>query len=324
MAFERFVRAAVTRYQKFNPIWEIWNEPDFGFWPPEPNVFDYEALANATCHEIRAVDATATVVAPGAAKTPRWMRPVPEFLSTLLRSNLVRCLDAVSVHPYLNIGDLDWTPSFWSALRQMASINASATVASSTNTFISSEWGLSTSRDGITDETQASYLAKMLMYNAMDSIGVSIIYDWRDDGNDPKNPEHRFGIVRHDGSAKPAYKAIKQVAAELGDAKPACRLDWPHSIGLVFVQPADNQVKVALWPKQGLFEWSAKATDVARFDVNATVSTAVDLIGAPVDVKVMGDTTIIGPGLPPFYLRLMPTEHVDAVCQKAVQMLTRY
>ena len=49
---------------------------------------------------------------------------------------------------------------------------------------------------------------------------MSIWYDWRDDGADPKDPEHHFGLVRNAYQSgrdpvyepKPAYRAAKTLS----------------------------------------------------------------------------------------------------------------
>ena len=56
-----------------------------------------------------------------------------------------------------------------------------------------------------------------LSTNIASGVPISIWYDWRDDGDNPKNPEHRFGLVHreyHEGrdpvyDPKPAYQAMK-------------------------------------------------------------------------------------------------------------------
>jgi hypothetical protein len=50
----------------------------------------------------------------------------------------------------------------------------------------------------------------------MEGIPLSIWYDWRDDGTDPKEPEHHFGTVRHSlQETKPSYSALQTLVAEL-------------------------------------------------------------------------------------------------------------
>ena len=56
-----------------------------------------------------------------------------------------------------------------------------------------------------------------MLTNVANGIPISIWYDWRDDGSDPSEPEHHFGVVRNAYQAgrdqvyepKPAYRAAK-------------------------------------------------------------------------------------------------------------------
>jgi hypothetical protein len=73
----------------------------------------------------------------------------------------------------------------------------------------------------MTEEKQAQMLARSWLTNVANNISLSIWYDWRDDGLDPKEGEHHFGIVSHsyyEGrepvyDAKPAYLAAKTLTS---------------------------------------------------------------------------------------------------------------
>ncbi len=52
----------------------------------------------------------------------------------------------------------------------------------------------------------------MYLVNLLSGVDLTIDYDWKDDGPDPANSEHRFGIVRQDLSPKPAYTAVSRAA----------------------------------------------------------------------------------------------------------------
>src|SRR5204863_6907432 len=83
--------------------------------------------------------------------------------------------------------------------------------------IISGEWGYSSAWRGMNEEKQAVMLARQFLTNAANGIPVSIWYDWRDDGADPKEAEHHFGLVRNEYRSgqtpvyevKPAYLAAK-------------------------------------------------------------------------------------------------------------------
>jgi hypothetical protein len=58
VAYAANCAAIQTRYAKYNPIWEIWNEPNLErYWGATPNVDDYTQLAIATAKALRGAGA---------------------------------------------------------------------------------------------------------------------------------------------------------------------------------------------------------------------------------------------------------------------------
>ncbi|MEP9356973.1 cellulase family glycosylhydrolase [Xanthobacter sp. KR7-65] len=314
-AFLDFVQAAVIKYGALDPIWEIWNEPDQIFWAPEPNLDAYLLLAKATCKVIRKIDITATVLAPAASLLPRPGALAPPFLAGVIGSDLLNCIDAVSVHPYLHIDELDWTPQLWQAIKRLPRRVEVDAVLPAPPTFVSTEWGLSTYRSGITDETQAAYLVKMVMLNLASNIPLSVIYSWRDAGDDPANPEHRYGITRRDGSAKPSYFALRHLVRQVGDMHFTCRVDWPRAIGLVFQDFASGDAVLATWPRPGRREWSATSNDRVEIQQLIPALSASDAMGSTAAVDFFPDKTTVGPGIQPFFIRLRSGDGVTAICR---------
>jgi hypothetical protein len=65
---------------------------------------------------------------------------------------------------------------------------------------------------GLTESAQAIYLQRrFIQYLGMD-IDVALQYDLKNDGNDPHELEHNYGIVHADYTPKPAYYAYQRVA----------------------------------------------------------------------------------------------------------------
>jgi hypothetical protein len=61
-------------------------------------------------------------------------------------------------------------------------------------------------------------------------IKAAIQYDLRDDGDDPENAEHRFGLVRTDWSPKPSYFAVQRVCSLLSDPVTLFSPTWKTEI----------------------------------------------------------------------------------------------
>jgi hypothetical protein len=72
------------------------------------------------------------------------------------------------------------------------------------------------------DETSAAkYVGRVLFVDNIDGIRRTYLYELQDDGADATNPEDGFGLVRHDGSPKPAFWTVRSIIDQLIDPGPA-------------------------------------------------------------------------------------------------------
>lgn len=233
-AFARFAAAAVTHYRGKRILWEIWNEPNGGFWQPQANVEEYGSLALATAQAIRAADPGATVLAPGTSTLP-----LP-FFESLFKRGLLRYIDAVSFHPYRG-GDPETAAADYAQLRQMIAKYA----PSRDVPLVSSEWGYNTV--DVSEKTQAQYLTRQWLFNIAEGIRVSIWYDWHDDGTDPKYTEHHFGTVNNDDTPKPAYLAAQALTRALAGCTFVKRLPLGSDQDYLLLFRSGKGVKLAAW-----------------------------------------------------------------------------
>ena len=68
---------------------------------------------------------------------------------------------------------------------------------------------------GLARSNRLDYLVRQRLVNLSLQVPVSIWYDWKDDGSDPKEREHHFGMVHPDLKPKPSYTAGKALAETL-------------------------------------------------------------------------------------------------------------
>ncbi len=290
-AFARWAGAVARHYRGRRVIWEIWNEPNISFWRPKPDVTQYITLATATAKTIRAADPDATIVAPASAGFA-W-----EFLEQVLRSDVGPYLDAVSVHPYRGSAPETVTNDY-TQLRQLIE-RTGTTEAQKRRPILSGEWGYSTHAKGVSQETQARYLVRQQLVNVLNGIPVSIWYDWKNDGNDPKENEHNFGTAWPDLRPKPSYQAIEIMTRELGGYAIQQRivLASPDDYCL-WLTNATEGIKVAAWT-------SAKEHEVkATLPASVQASGAMDMNGAPVSVQALGTTLSLTLTESPCYITL--------------------
>jgi polysaccharide biosynthesis protein PslG len=213
-AFARWAVAAVTHFKDRGIIWEIWNEPNGKwFWKPKANADDYAKLALAVSQAIRQSAPDELVVGPALSGSKL------DFVEVSAKAGVFAYWSGITIHPYLRTGPESYGFGYDQVRRlieKYASPNQQIDV-------MCGESGYSTTSSGIDDSTQGKYLARLFLFDVMSGVPLTIWYDWHDDGNDPHNKEHNFGIVHHDyhpGAAqvydpKPAYNAARTYSNEL-------------------------------------------------------------------------------------------------------------
>ena len=198
-AFANFAAAGAKRYTGRGVLWELWNEPNIGFWEPQPSLDAYMALARITIPMVKKADSSSIVIAPATSTVDL------QFLEGCFKKGLLDLIDAVSIHPYRQ----SHPETVEGEIRKLRALIVRYAPDHPDMPIISGEWGYSTAWAMFNDTIQGRYLPRQFMINLSLGIPVSIWYDWHDDGPDPKEPEHHFGTVTQDYTPKPSYKAMQ-------------------------------------------------------------------------------------------------------------------
>ena len=189
-----------------------------------------------TATAMRASDPNAYIIAPGVARCDF------SFLEDCFRLGLLKYVNAVSVHPYR-----DAAPE--TALADYARLRVLMQKMQPPDRQVSlvvSEWGYSAAAFGGDEQAQARYLNRMFLANAYAGIDYTVWYDYRNDGTDGRNYEHNFGLVRQDGTGKPALEAARFMAQQLGERRFSRRLfSLTEDFALEFVDGKNNPCVVA-------------------------------------------------------------------------------
>jgi hypothetical protein len=90
------------------------------------------------------------------------------------------------------------------------------------------EWGWSTFQEaeagnlnaGFTLSAQAKYILRRLTQSLGLGVDATFIYDFKDDGTDPYEDEHHFGLVDYRLNPKPSYGAVQRFAAMIAKYRP--------------------------------------------------------------------------------------------------------
>lgn len=238
-AFARFAGAAAERLKGRGVLYELWNEPNIpNFWKPAPDPAAYVALMRPAAAAVRAADPRAVLVGPASSTIDL------SFLEAIFKGGYLDLVDGVSVHPYRSGPPETAVPEYG----RLRALIARYAAPGRRVPVLSGEWGYSSTN--VSEEVQANYLARQWLVNAWQDIRLSIWYDWKNDGPDPKEPEHRFGTLTQDLQPKPAFTAARELIAALSGYRCVKRLattDPEHNFALLFSTPDGKQQKVAAW-----------------------------------------------------------------------------
>lgn len=212
-AFARWAVAGIKRFRGRGILWEMWNEPNIFFWKPKPNVEDYIKLAREVGRAIRQEVPEELYIGPATSQIDL------KFLEDCFKGGLLEYWDAVSVHPYRQTAPETALPEY-QKLRELIDKYAPA---GKKIPILSGEWGYSAVWKNYDVVRQGKYLPRQWLTNLVAGVPVSIWYDWHDDGPDPKEPEHHFGMVAFpyfEGrnpvyDPKPAYLAARTLCTLL-------------------------------------------------------------------------------------------------------------
>jgi hypothetical protein len=191
------------------------------------------------------------------------------FLARLLAAHDGAGVTAIGFHPYRATAPETLTDELV-AWRSIVSHNLPTW---------NTEWGYSATwfGHGHAPEArarQAVMVARELLTTWSAGFPLIIYYDLRDDGFDPADAEQNFGLLTHDGAAKPAMQAVRTLTAAA---------DKRRLIGFLSVEPSSvhalrldgsTDVVVVMWASSGQ----------ATVRVPPQV-TAVNLLGEPLTLQ---------------------------------------
>ncbi|MCL6105734.1 MAG: beta-galactosidase [Actinobacteria bacterium] len=218
--FAAYAAAAASHYAPMGVhTWEIWNEPNIdAFWLPSPDPAAYTQLLKAGYTAIKAADSQSMVISGGlspAENTSGHIAP-RDFLSAMYQNGAKNYMDAVGYHPYsfpaLPVTTLSW--SGWSQMSDLTPSIRSIMVANGDGNkqVWATEFGCPTNGPGWNGDEllQAAMVRDALQQASSDPwLGGLFLYTYKDLGTNTGTIENFFGLVRYDGSKKPAYYELR-------------------------------------------------------------------------------------------------------------------
>ncbi len=277
-----YCTAMAQRYGDRVRYWEVWNEPDIDFW--RGTLDEYLQLLQASYESIKAVDPKLQVMTGGFAcydRNPRFVEGVVD-----------RGQQWFDIFAYHRHGD-------FAGFRQEVDGPVAAMRArlQPPKPLYFNETAIASLAGG--ERVQAETLVKKLTFAwSRGSIGYTW-YDLRNDGFDPKDWEHHYGLLTNDFYPKAVYPTFNTLALLLTDKRYEQELALgDHRFGFVFGSEREQVVAT----------WSEPVAGPARhyiLQTDASTAATVDLMGNRTAVPVLpGGRVILVNEATPAYLVL--------------------
>lgn len=222
--YAEFAGFLTSRYAKQGvTAWEIWNEPNLAqFWNPGADPRGYTQLLKLAYAAIKKQNPATLVISGGLAQpgTGGGNIGAREFLGQMYASGAKPYFDAVGDHPYtapqlpLDSSGNNWQQMYSTtpnSLRSIMALNGDSKKKIWMTEFGAPTAGVSVWGTTISEERQAKMVSQSLALAASYTwSGPLFWYNYKDYcGPGVADSECYFGIVRFDGTPKPAFDAFR-------------------------------------------------------------------------------------------------------------------
>ncbi|MCK6487289.1 MAG: hypothetical protein L6R48_02920 [Planctomycetes bacterium] len=302
-AWRRFVQDTVEHCRGRVRLWEVWNEPDLsGFFLGSTD--DYLRMLRSAYAVIKQADPTALVLSggfSGVGKSGNASKDLHERV-------LAEASDSFDAHAFHGHGPFSYfQPTLDGELKRMRA------AMTTPRPLYCNETALTSTRYG--ERAQALALVKKLAFaRARGAIGYTW-YDLRNDGRDPDDEEHNYGMVTRDFQPKPVYAVYNELVRRMRGLRFAGELDLGRGrYGLVFA--GGGRRLVVHWVEDGAL---ALVPLLIRAP-GCSAARAVDLMGNPSPRPVHDQVVLLHPTAEPAYLELEGGEALPTVCGPILAM----
>lgn len=209
-AYIRYATKVVRHFRGRVRYFEIWNEWDTRLGNANATVGspeDYSRLFKQVYPALKKIAPDATFIAGAGTKQTSW-------ITAQSKLGVIGMSDGIAVHPYVYWKDANVDgPKFYSdVLRYLYTLAQKLSGKHNIDMYVTEiGWPTHIGTWGRTEDEVASYASRTFQLSAKLPFVKGIWwYDLKDDGKEPQNKEHHFGLVRVDNTPKPAFDAIKK------------------------------------------------------------------------------------------------------------------
>lgn len=291
-----FVRRVTERYRDRIHYMEVWNEPDILTFRDKPALY-IDILKNAYA-EAKKVAPEMTILTGGFSGTVS-----TEHQARFVRRVLADAKGSYDVIAFHGHGSIDaYMPHMNALLAARTEFDISAPWYAN-ETAIPSNWA--------GELGQGHTLFKKLLVSwANGAIGYTW-YDLRNDGFDPKNAEHNYGLLTHDFYPKPAYGVYNMLAGYYREAKFLQPVNLGDGLRGYLFRARDGGFLLPVWSNDS----SDQLLHLAGVKGKAAL---VDLFGNETPLPVINESVALAVGSMPATLRITQQEEAPILAGEFV------
>ena len=131
---------------------------------------------------------------------------------------------------------------------------------------------------GISEQAAAKYISRLYFMSFKRDVKRTYLYEFIDEIEDPVEPERNFGLLRNDGSTKPAFNVMKNIITVLQDPGPtfqAMPMNYSFTgqiddIEHMLLQKRDGRFYLVVWANTESYGIELKS-DIAVADRQVTL-----------------------------------------------------
>ena len=291
--FARYAEELVKRYGDKVTLWEIWNEPSKALGI-DPGTSYYELLKE-TYTTIKTLQPNSTVICSGGA--PNLVDGA--YLTPIFQSGGVKYMDGFAMHTYVapfnpedgyrtkghpflqNVSVTSLWPHYKKMIDTYSKKNKPLTAWITEMGWFQADTLI---RDGgeilyIDEARQAAYITRVfLMSRRYKATSCVYVYDFQNDGINPKEKEHNFGVIRKDFSPKAAYCAVSVLSSLLENKSFSNALIDTEDAKVFCFGAGEDQV-IALWRVSHSADSSTEVAETIELDLKSKEIIYVNWLG---------------------------------------------
>lgn len=311
-AFENYCRAVAKEFKEYNPIFEVWNEPNlsnFGAYTGEQYVALVKSAKKgfvAGWKESGVETGLSDPIVIGPAVANSWARG--NMMDDTFDAGLLDIVDGLSFHPYMNkhpnearrIPEI--MPLAVTSLREELARRGKLDMP-----LVLTEWGWSShlppgSDDLVSEETQAKYHVRQILMGYYAGLDINCIYSMADARNKDQRgaiSNKHYGMFETTGSrqkkltAKPSIDAVTFLNKNLSGYKYIKRINMGDTGSLnadndwclIFWNPITDVAKAVIWTTE---KNTTKTSPDLKSLIEINSSVVVDFTDSPVYVPLSG------------------------------------